>query len=78
MAIQSFIQQLDGATVVDIRPMSDDYREASGWSDDSDPGTTIVFSNGAQIHSQGDPEGNRPGHMIFEDQVGDTYHLFKG
>ncbi len=78
MGNQTFIEQLAGATVVSISPMSENYREENGWSEDSDQGVTIEFSNGIQIHSQSDPEASRPGHMVFEDTNGERFHLFKG
>ena len=75
MGNQNFIEQLAGATVVSIGPMSENYREENGWSEDSDQGVTIEFSNGILIHSQGDEEGNRAGHMIFENTNGERFHL---
>lgn len=69
-------QNLEGATVVGIFKHSDEYRKEMGWEDDRNDGITILFSNGARIHSQQDVEGSGPGHMILEEPSGEECHIF--
>lgn len=72
---------LVGATVTGIYKHSPHYREANGWEDlgpNGEDGVTLALSNGMLVRSQADPEGNGPGHMVFESSGGDQYHLFPG
>lgn len=73
---RSVEQDLEGATVVGIFKHSNEYREAMGWEDDRNDGITILFSNGARIHSQQDVEGNGAGHMVFQEPSGEECHIF--
>ena len=75
-AVTTIEQDLEGATVVGIFKHSDAYRQDMGWDDDHNDGITIVFSNGARIHSQQDVEGNGPGHMVFQEPNGEECHIF--
>lgn len=63
---------LIGLTVADVRPMTDEERDAEAWDDGA---VVIEFDDGSSLFAMRDPEGNGPGTLIHD--VGDqTFYVF--
>ena len=63
-----------GATVTDIRPMTQDEMNAEGWQKREVP-MCIVLSSGTILYPSMDTEGNDAGALFGIDQVGGAFAL---
>jgi hypothetical protein len=63
-----------GATVTDIRPMTQDEMSAEGWQKREIP-MCIVLSSGTILYPSMDTEGNDAGALFGIDQVGGAFAL---
>lgn len=69
--------ELIGATVVAIRPMTEAEMEKEGWIQGRNRGeaSAIVLSNGTVIYPSCDEEGNAPGVLFGVEADGTAFAL---
>lgn len=53
-----------GATVTNVRYLTDEEKELEGWEDSGHTPVAIEFDNGLLIYASQDDEGNGPGSMF--------------
>jgi hypothetical protein len=76
MAKKTLYPGLMGATVVDVRPMTEAEMQAEGWESGYGPNpTVIVFSNGFKVYPARDGEGNGPGCMFGVNTEGKNLYI---
>lgn len=56
-----------GATITDVRPMTDDELRDEGWQCRHGPPVALELSSGAVIYPSADPEGNGGGAIFGYD-----------
>jgi hypothetical protein len=69
------IGNLKGTEIESVSPMSDDYMQYLDWQNNlGEKSVVLTFSNGSDIYTASDPEGNSAG-LLFEYKNGETYEI---
>jgi hypothetical protein len=67
---------LVGATVTEVRPMTEAELDREGWElDRHGERTAVVFSDGTVLYASRDDEGNGPGAIFGVTKDGTTFTL---